>query len=126
MIYVSVVDSIMEKIVIKFSTIRGIHRTKVSSCEEVTLLVERDDSIPHIDKDCMKVMFPAAVPMHLLDNVTWPKNPDHKRYTDQRVRDCMGKKVGNVPANLARFFRRCLLHASTLTRITWYVLFYIE
>lgn len=111
----------MPKIVIQFSTITGIHRTKVSSCEEVTLLVEKDDSIPHIDKECMKVIFPDQVPNELLDNVTWPKNPKNKRLTDQLVRDCLGKKVGNVPANLAHFFRKCLRYATTLTRITWYV-----
>ena len=109
----------MAKIVIKYSTITGIHRTKVSSCEEVTLMVVRDDSIPHIDKDCMKVMFPETVANVLLDNVTWPKNPQHKRYRDQKVRDCLGKKVGNVPANLARFFRLCLQYCSTLTGIYW-------
>ena len=72
----------MTKIVIQFSTITGIHCTNVSSCEEVTLLVEKDDSIPHIDKECMKVMFPHDVPSELLDNVTWPKNPKNKRWTD--------------------------------------------
>ena len=110
---------IMAKVVIQYSTIRGIHRTKVSSCEEVALLVEKDDSIPHIDKDCMKVIFPNIVANELLDSVTWPKNPKNNRFTDQKVRDCLGKKVGNVPANLSRFFRQCLQCSSTLTHITW-------
>ena len=65
----------MAKIVIKFSTITGIHCTNnVSSCEEVTLFVVRDDSIPEIDPDCMKVMFLETVASSLPDNVTWRKN----------------------------------------------------
>ena len=111
----------MSKVVIKCSTVTGIHRTNVSSCEEVTLLVLKDDTIPHIDPDCMKVVFPATVPSAIMDNVTWPKNPAHKRYHDQYVRDCLGKKVGNVPANLGRFLRRCLRYCPNIVNITWYV-----
>ena len=55
----------MSKVVIKCSTVTGIHRTNVSSCEEVTLLVLKDNSIPHIDPDCMKVVFPTTVPTSL-------------------------------------------------------------
>ena len=97
-------------IMIRYSTITGIHRTKVSSHESTNLDVEMDNSISHIDPMCMKVVFPANVPAALRDEVTWPKNPDHKRYQDQLVKDCLGKKVGNVPANLAGFFRKLLVH----------------
>ena len=104
-------------IVIKSSRITGIHRTKISSHEEVTLLVERDDSVQHIDPQCMKVMFPMFVEHHLRDEIVWPKNPAHKRFQDQRVRDCIGKKVGNVPANLAGLFRR-ILASNKVSKIT--------
>ena len=66
-------------IVIRYSTITGIHRTKVSSHESINLDVEMDNSIPDIDPMCMKVVFPANVPAAFRDEVTWPKNPDHKR-----------------------------------------------
>ena len=64
-------------IVIRYSTITGIHRTKVSSQESIYLDVEMDNSIPDIDPMCMKVVFPANVPAAFRDEVTWPKNPDH-------------------------------------------------
>ena len=111
----------MSQIVIKYSTITGIHRTNISSCQEVTLDVVKDDSIPHIDPHCMKVMFPSTVPAELMNKVTWPRNPDHGRYNDQLVRDCLGEKVGNVPANIGSFFRRCLLYCPNLVSISWYV-----
>lgn len=106
------------KIVIQFSTIRGIHRTMLSSHEDVVLSVEVDDTIRHIDPQSMRVMFPPTVPAHLLHEITWPKNPKHKRFDDQLVRDCVGRKVGNVPANLAGFFRKCLLYSGHITSIT--------
>lgn len=54
----------------------------MSSHEAVNMVVEMDDSIPHIDPMCMKVMFPRDVPMELRDQVTWPKNPEHKRFRE--------------------------------------------
>ena len=42
----------MSKVVIIKSTVTSIHRTKVSSCEEVVMEVVRDDSIPGIDPYC--------------------------------------------------------------------------
>ena len=51
------IHTVMEKVVIRSSTITGIHRTKVSSCEEIVLSVVKDDSIPGIDPYCMKVVF---------------------------------------------------------------------
>lgn len=108
----------MAVVTIKSSSVTGIHRTKVSSHEDVTLLVHEDNSIPHIDPQCMKVMFPMHVDAQLREEIVWPKNPKNKRYHDQRVRDCLGKKVGNVPANLAGLFRR-LLSSNQVSEITW-------
>ena len=68
----------------------------------------KDDSISHIDPNAMQVMFPSRVHPSLMDEITYPKNPEHKRYRDQFVRDCLGKKVGNVPANLCGLFRELL------------------
>ena len=53
-------------------------------------------SIPDIDP--MSVFFFNEV-----------KKPHHKPYQDQLVKDFLGNKVGNVPANLAGFFRNCIL-----------------
>ena len=53
-----------------------------------------------------------------MGEVTWPKNPKRKRYADQIVRDCLGKQVGNVPANLAGFFRKLLTLSTYVTHIT--------
>ena len=63
-------------------------------------------------------MFPTTVPSSLMREVTWPKNPERKRYADQIVRDCLGKQVGNVPANLAGFFRKLLTLSTYVTHIT--------
>lgn len=111
----------MNKVVIINSTVTGIHQTNIGSCEEVVLKVVKDDSIPNIDPHCMKVMFPETVSVEILNKVTWPKNPAHKRFNDQLVRDCLGKKVGNVPANMGEFFRKCIRYCPYLTSITWYV-----
>ena len=93
-------------IVIQHSTITGIHKTMISSHQTVSLSVEKDYSIPHIDPLCMKVMFPMHVVEGLEDRIVWPRNPEHKRFQDQHVEDFLGQKVGNVPANLARFFMK--------------------
>ena len=105
-------------IVMKFSSVTGIHKTLVSSHKDVVLAVEMDNSIPHIDPECMRVMFPTTVPSSLMGEVMWPKNPKRKRYADQIVRDCLGKQVGNVPANLAGFFRKLLTLSTYVTHIT--------
>ena len=90
------------------SVVTGIHRTKVGSHREIELLLEKDDSIPNIDPNCMIVRFPGLedIPQRLHNAVTYPKNPDHKRYVDQLVKDVVGRKVGNVPANFCGLFRR--------------------
>ena len=56
----------MSNIVIKNSIITGLHRTKTGSYESIVLSVEKDDSIPHIDVKCMKVVFPLEVASSLL------------------------------------------------------------
>ena len=90
------------------SVVTGIHRTKVGSHKEIALLVDNDDSIPHIDPDCMVVRFPGIeeIPEQLHKAVTYPKNTDHKQYVDQLVEGVVGKKVGNVPANICGLFRQ--------------------
>ena len=98
----------MLKVVMAKSTVTGIHRTKVSSCEEVVLQVVKDDSIPGVNPYCTKVMFPSSVANNIMDLVTWPKNAAYKRHQDQLLRDCVGRKVSNVPVNLIRLFPRCL------------------
>ena len=45
-------------ITIRNSVVTGIHRTKVGGHEAIALEVVKDDSVPHIDPDCVKVMFP--------------------------------------------------------------------
>ena len=42
-----------------FMQFTQIHRTKVGSHEAVALHVVPDNSIPHIDPKCMKVVFPT-------------------------------------------------------------------
>ena len=106
------------------STITGIHRTKVGAHPDIPLIVEDDDSIPSIDPNCMLVRFPDLedIPVHLHKAVTYPKNPEHKRFVDQLVEDVVGKKVGNVPANICGLFRR--LKRNGLVRlIQWYTHF---
>ena len=84
------------------SVVTGIHRTKVGANRDIPLLVGDDNSIPTIDANCMLVRFPGIedIPVHLHKVVTYPKNPKHKRYTDQLAEDVAGKKVGNVVANI--------------------------
>ena len=57
-------------------------------------------------------MFPDTVPDELKNEITWPKNLDHNRKENQLVKDCLGKKVGNVPANLINL-------STYVTQITW-------
>ena len=106
------------------STITGIHRTKVGAHPDIPLIVEDDNSIPSIDPNCMLVRFPDLedLPVHLHKAVTYPKNPEHKRFVDQLVEDVVGQKVGNVPANICGLFRR--LKRNGLVRlIQWYTQF---
>ena len=105
-------------ITLKNSTITGIHKTKVGAHQFVAMNVERDDEIQHIDPQCMKVIFPSHVAQALLHEVTYPKNSEHRRYKDQLVEDCLGKKVGNVPANICGFFRK-LLQDGLVKNIKW-------
>ena len=55
----------------------------VSSHEAVVLSVEVDDTVRHIDPQCMRVMFPSTVSADLLTEITWPKNPRNRRLHDQ-------------------------------------------
>ena len=59
----------MSNIIAITSVITGIHRTKTGSHEDVQLLVVKDDEIPHIDLDAMKVMFPTRVHPSLLEKL---------------------------------------------------------
>ena len=106
------------------SVVTGIHKTQVGAHREIALLVQNDDSIPHIDRNCMLVRFPDSeeIPERLHKAVTYPKNPDHERYIDQVAEDMVGKKVGNVPANICGLFRE-LKRDGLVRRIQWYVIF---
>ena len=97
----------MSLVVVKNSVISGVHRTKVGPHEAMTLIVEADNSISHIDLECMKVVF--------------PKNPDHKQFKDQLVEDVLGKVVGNVTPNLCHLFHR-LLERNLVRNMKWYVI----
>ena len=91
------------------SVISGIHRTKVGSHREVKLIVKNDDSIPHIDPNCMivKMLLMEQIPMQLHGRVSYPisRNPRDPRQMDQFVTDVAGKKVGNVPPSICGLFR---------------------
>ena len=99
----------MVDIIVK-SVVAGIHKTKIGANREVRLLVEIDDSVPHIDPNCMLVRVPALIniPQRLHGAISYPKSrsPRDPRQTDQLVRQTAGKKVGNVPSNLCGLFRR--------------------
>lgn len=107
----------MSEIVLHNSSISGLHATKTSSHPDITLLIGPD--ITHKDPNAMKVVVPMLqnLPPESLDMVTWPKNPERKRFVDQVVRDVAGKKVGNVPANLCAVFKD-LLREGVATGIT--------
>ena len=107
----------MSSIIIRNSTISGLHATKCSSNPEVTLLVCPDTTWK--DSNAMKVVVPHLenLPLDSHDLVTWPKNHARKRFVDQKIRDVAGKKVGNVPANLCGVFKD-LLDEGIATRIT--------
>ena len=98
----------MSIVIIKNSVITGIHRTKVGAHEAIPLIVQKDDSVQHIDPDCMLVKFPEDVAASLMKEITYPKNEAHKRPHDQLVEDVLGMKVGNVPANICGAFRHLL------------------
>ena len=107
----------MPKIVLHNSAISGLHSTKTSSHPDITLLIDAD--ITHKDPNAMKVVVPMLqnLPPESLEMVTWPRNPESKRFVDQVVRDVAGKKVGNVPANLCGVFKD-LLREGVATGIT--------
>ena len=108
----------MPEIVIRNSTISGLHATRTSSHPDVVLKVLPDDTTSK-DVNAMKVMVPPLNDLSedTLNQITWPRNPDRRRFIDQRVRDVVGKKVGNVPANLCGIFR-VLLRDGLVTKIT--------
>ena len=107
----------MSEIVVRNSTISGLHATKCSSNPEITLSVCPDTTWK--DSDAMKVIVPSLenLPLESHHLVTWPKNPARKRFKDQKIRDVAGKKIGNVPANLCAVFKD-LLGRGVATRIT--------
>ena len=98
----------MAEIIIN-SCISGLHKTKVGAHRDVQLIVEEDNSLPHIDPNCMLVKVPLIedIPTELHSAVSYPKsrNPRDPRQMDQLVRDTAGKKVGNVPSNMCALFR---------------------
>ncbi len=106
--------------VVIHSVVTGIHRTKVGAQKDIPLILENDDTVPHIDPQCMLVRFPQLeqIPEYLHRAITYPKNPAHNRYEDQMVRDVAGTKVGNVPANLCRLLRR-LKRDNRVERLQW-------
>ena len=71
------------------SVIAGLHRTKVGSHRDVKLLVEDDNSVPHIDPNCMVVKVPQIeeIPEELHMAISYPKsrNPKDPRKNDQLV-----------------------------------------
>ena len=91
------------------SVISGIHKTKIGAHRDVQLIVENDDTIQHIDPDCMLVRVPCLedIPSELHSAIAYPKsrNPRDPRQADQLVKDTVGKKVGNVPSNICGLFR---------------------
>ena len=71
-------------IAIGYSRITGIHNILVSS---------------HLD------LFPSTVPSHSMGGVK--KSRGRRRYNEQPDNNgCLGKKVGNVPANLPGSFQK--------------------
>ena len=107
----------MSEIIIRNSTISGLHATKTSSHPDVVLSVLPDTTWK--DPNALQVKVPSLenLPPQSLELVTWPKNLARKRYTDQVVRDVAGKKVGNVPANLCGVLKE-LLRDGIATQIT--------
>ena len=89
------------------SVVTGIHITKIGGHEKIPLILENDDSIPDIDPMCILVKFPKIedIPRRYHKLITYPKNPEHRRFEDQLVEDVAGMKVGNVPANVCCLFR---------------------
>lgn len=92
------------------SVISGLHKTKIGANRGVRLIVENDDSVKHIDPNCMLVRVPFLedIPPELHGAIAYPKsrNPRDLRQTDQLVKETVGKKVGNIPANICGLFRR--------------------
>ena len=111
--------------IVLHSVITGIHRTKVSAHRDERLMVEDDDTIPHIDPQCMLVKVPLLedIPPELHSAIAYPKsrNPRDPRKCDQLVRETAGRKVGNVPSNLCGLFRK-LKRDGQVKEIYWYVM----
>ena len=95
--------------VVVSSFIVGIHTTNVGSHQEIELVVEEDDSVPDIDRDCMLVRHPERenLPHNLEYVVTYPRSrrANSRRTRDQYAFQVSGYKVGNVPAKLCGAFR---------------------
>ena len=68
------------------SVISGIHKTKIGANRSVELIVENDDTIPHIDPDCMVVRVPCLedIPPAFHRAIAYPKsrNPRDPRQND--------------------------------------------
>ena len=93
-------------IVIKCSTITGLHRNNVSAHEAIDLHV-MDDSIQHIGPMCMKVTFPRSVPEELKCEMTWPKNPANKRYNAPSPTKVTDKSTKSDMRDMSSFVRFC-------------------
>ena len=82
---------------------------KVCAHRDVCLVVQEDNSVQHIDPNCIVVKVPPLeqIPPHLHYAVSYPKshNPKDPRQHDQLVIETAGKKVGNVPSNMSGLFR---------------------
>ena len=102
------------------SVVTGIHITKVGGHKDIPLMLTNDNTIPLIDPNCIAAHFPdlEQIPSRLHGAITYPKNPDHKRFEDQLVEDAAGRKVGNVPANLCRLFRELQVD-SRVQKLQW-------
>ena len=83
-------------------SIKGYHFFKIRAHESISMLVLPEEANAR-DPSAMKVMMPEDVPAELLDKNTREGDSKHPQ---QKVRDIIEKKVGRVPANLCRVFRR--------------------
>ena len=86
------------------SVIVGLHTTGNGSHPLIVLDVVEDNDVDK-DPDCMRVVC-NNVPTHHRKLVTWPANEEKNR-PDQLAADIINMKIGNVPANLCGFLRRC-------------------
>ena len=103
----------MPEIVIRNSTISGLHITKNSSHPDVTLLVFPDTTWK--DENAMQVAVPSQENLapETLRLVTWPRNPVSRRYVDQLVQDVAGKKLAMYQPIFVNCSKICLKKVSS-------------